>query len=64
MLKALADPVRLSMLRLLARKGLGRAGPVDIGKAGLCASDVESEVGLSPAVVSHHLGIFEASRSH
>lgn len=56
-LKALADPVRLTILRRLEKRSATRVGPVEAGEAGLCASDVESAVGLSQAAVSHHMAI-------
>ena len=42
-LKVVADPTRLSILRLLAANGA------------VCACDLESPLGLSQPTVSHHL---------
>jgi DNA-binding transcriptional ArsR family regulator len=55
--KALADPTRFAILRLLERKSSSRCGPVEVGESGLCACDVESAVRLSQAAVSHHMAI-------
>jgi ArsR family transcriptional regulator, arsenate/arsenite/antimonite-responsive transcriptional repressor len=56
-LKAVAEPTRLRMLELLLRWEGPRAGPVRSGERGLCLSDLELLVGLSHALVSHHLRI-------
>jgi len=55
--KALGDDTRFAILRLLQKRSRRRCGPVEAGEPGLCASDVESAVGLSQAAVSHHMGI-------
>jgi ArsR family transcriptional regulator len=55
--KALGDPVRLRILDLLRASGRSCCGLVAPREKGLCACDVEREVGLSQAAVSHHLGI-------
>jgi ArsR family transcriptional regulator len=52
-LKAVADPVRLNILRLLKEKG-----QCSIGKAvGMCACDVQDHVKLSQPTISHHMAI-------
>lgn len=49
--KALADPARLKILRLLAEQESGCCGPED----GICACDFESVTGLAQPTVSHHM---------
>ncbi len=52
-LKAVADPARLKILRLLKEKG-----QCSIGKGvGMCACDVQDHVKLSQPTISHHMGI-------
>jgi ArsR family transcriptional regulator, arsenate/arsenite/antimonite-responsive transcriptional repressor len=52
-LKAVADPARLKILRLLKEKG-----QCSIGKSvGMCACDVQDHVRLSQPTISHHMGI-------
>lgn len=52
-LKALADPARLKILRLLKQKG-----QCSIGKGvGMCACDVQDHVTLSQPTISHHMAI-------
>ncbi|HKD81014.1 MAG TPA: metalloregulator ArsR/SmtB family transcription factor [Candidatus Angelobacter sp.] len=52
-LKAVADPARLKILRLLKQKG-----QCSIGKGvGMCACDVQEHVKLSQPTISHHMAI-------
>ncbi len=52
-LKAIADPARLKILRLLKEKG-----QCSIGKGvGMCACDVQDHVKLSQPTISHHMAI-------
>ncbi|MGC2697152.1 MAG: metalloregulator ArsR/SmtB family transcription factor [Candidatus Angelobacter sp.] len=52
-LKAVADPARLQILRLLKQKG-----QCSIGKGvGMCACDVQDHVKLSQSTISHHMAI-------
>jgi len=52
-LKAIADPTRLKILRVLKRKGC-----CSIGKpVGMCACDIEQQIRLSQPTISHHMGI-------
>src|SRR5258708_39845001 len=52
-LKAIADPTRLKILRLLKQKGC-----CSIDKAeGMCACDIEEQVKLSQPTISHHIAI-------
>jgi len=52
-LKAIADPTRLKILRLLKQKG-----QCSIGKSeGLCARDIEGQITLSQPTISHHMSI-------
>ena len=52
-LRAIADPTRRRILRLLKEKGSHAAG----GSKGMCAGDIVSRVKLSQSTVSHHLGV-------
>src|SRR5262245_33306571 len=56
-LKALADPTRLRILELLKARGRSCCDRIARNEPGLCACDVEREVGLSQAAVSHHMGL-------
>jgi ArsR family transcriptional regulator, arsenate/arsenite/antimonite-responsive transcriptional repressor len=52
-LKAIADPARIKILRLLKAKG-----QCSIGKGvGMCACDVQDHVRLSQPTISHHMAI-------
>lgn len=52
-LKAVADPARLKILRLLKQKG-----QCAIGKpVGMCACDVQNHIKLSQPTISHHMAI-------
>lgn len=52
-LKAVADPTRLKILRMLKQKGC-----CSIGKSeGMCACDIEERVKLSQPTISHHMSI-------
>jgi ArsR family transcriptional regulator len=52
-LKAVADPTRLRILRLLKQRGA-----CSIGKGeGMCACDIETQVKLSQPTISHHMRI-------
>lgn len=54
-LKAVADPTRLKILRLLKQKGHCSIGKTE----GMCARDVEELVKLSQPTVSHHMAILK-----
>ncbi len=52
-LKAVADPTRLKILRMLKQKGC-----CSIGKSeGMCACDIEERIKLSQPTISHHMAI-------
>ena len=52
-LKAVADPARLKILRLLKQKG-----QCSIGKGvGMCACDMQDHITLSQPTISHHMAI-------
>lgn len=52
-LKAVADPTRLKILRLLKRKGV-----CAIGKpSGMCACDIQEEFKLTQPTISHHMAV-------
>ena len=53
MLKAIADPVRRRILRLLKQTGCCAIGRTE----GMCACDIEGQAGVSQPTVSHHMGI-------
>ncbi len=52
-LKAVADPTRLKILRILKQKGLCSIGKED----GMCACDIEEHIKLSQPTISHHMSI-------
>ena len=53
MLRAVGDPVRRKILKLLAEEGqCSIERPV-----GMCGADVEARVGLSQPTVSHHMAV-------
>ena len=52
-LRAVADPTRRRILRMLSQKG-----ECSIGESvGLCARDIEAKIKLSQPTVSHHMKI-------
>src|SRR5512142_2003299 len=56
-LRAIADPHRREILRMLGEKG-----QCSIDKpVGMCASDVEARLGIAQPTVSHHLRILAAA---
>lgn len=55
--KALADPTRLRILELLKSRGKSCCELVSARERGLCACDIQKEVGLSQAAVSHHMAL-------
>jgi len=52
-LRAISDPVRREILRLLARKGLCSLDRAD----GLCAADLQRHLGLAQPTISHHMRV-------
>jgi ArsR family transcriptional regulator, arsenate/arsenite/antimonite-responsive transcriptional repressor len=54
-LKALADPTRLKILKILKQKGC-----CSIGKpVGMCACDIEEQIKLSQPTISHHMAVLK-----
>lgn len=52
-LKAIGDPTRLKILRILKQRGR-----CSIGKpVGMCACDIEEQVKLSQPTISHHMAV-------
>jgi len=52
-LKAIGDPTRLKILRILKQRGRCSLGkPV-----GMCACDIEEQVKLSQPTISHHMTV-------
>lgn len=54
-LRAVADPTRLKILRLLKQKGVCSLDKNE----GLCACDIEGQVRLAQSTVSHHMAILK-----
>jgi ArsR family transcriptional regulator len=52
-LRAISDPVRREILRLLARKGLCSLDRAD----GMCAADLQRHMGLAQPTISHHMRV-------
>jgi ArsR family transcriptional regulator, arsenate/arsenite/antimonite-responsive transcriptional repressor len=60
-LRAISDPVRREILRLLAQKGLCSLDRAD----GLCAADLQRHTGLAQPTISHHMRVLaEAGLIH
>ena len=55
--KALSDPTRVRILSLLKARGRSCCELIGRSEPGLCACDIEAEVKLSQAAVSHHMGL-------
>lgn len=55
--KALADPTRVRILALLRARGRSCCALIGKREAGLCACDVQAEIGLAQSVVNHHMQI-------
>ena len=52
-LRAVSDPVRRDILRLLAREGL-----CSLDKpTGMCAADLQQHTGLAQPTISHHMRV-------
>ncbi len=56
-LRALADPTRLRILELLAKKGCCSCDQVDPRAAGLCVCDLERELRLTQPTITHHVQV-------
>jgi ArsR family transcriptional regulator len=52
-LRAISDPVRREILRLLARQGLCSLERAD----GMCAADLQRHTGLAQPTISHHMRV-------
>jgi ArsR family transcriptional regulator, arsenate/arsenite/antimonite-responsive transcriptional repressor len=52
-LKALGDPVRMRIVRLLSMPLRSRSAAEETG--GFCACDIESVIGIGQSTVSHHM---------
>lgn len=55
--KALGDSTRLRILDLLRKPGKSACDLIKRSEKGLCACDIEDEIGLSQAAISHHMDI-------
>ncbi|HKD90490.1 MAG TPA: metalloregulator ArsR/SmtB family transcription factor [Terriglobales bacterium] len=53
MLRAIADPARRRILALLKQPGYCAIGR----SSGMCACDVEGQIGLSQPTISHHMAV-------
>ena len=52
-LKAIGDPTRLKILRILKQRGR-----CSIGKpTGMCACDIEEQIKLTQPTISHHMAV-------
>ena len=56
-LHAIADPTRRRILHALKQRSLASTSAPALGKAGLCAGDIEERVHLSQPTISHHMAI-------
>ena len=57
-LRAIADPTRRKILRLLQAEASHKNGN---GMPGWCASDLESRIHLSQPTISHHMKILKSA---
>lgn len=55
--KALSDVTRLRILELLKKPGQSVCDLIERSEKGLCACDIQDEIGLSQAAISHHMDI-------
>jgi ArsR family transcriptional regulator, arsenate/arsenite/antimonite-responsive transcriptional repressor len=55
--KALGDATRLRILEILKKPGKSACDLIKRNEKGLCACDIENEIGLSQAAISHHMDI-------
>jgi ArsR family transcriptional regulator, arsenate/arsenite/antimonite-responsive transcriptional repressor len=55
--KALGDSTRLRILEVLKKPGKSVCDLIKPSEKGLCACDIEDEIGLSQAAISHHMDI-------
>ena len=60
--KALADSTRLQILDLLKRPGKSSCDLVLRNEKGMCACDIQEEIGLSQAATSHHMGLLTRAK--
>ena len=56
-LKALADPARRQIIRLLRSKGRCSCRQVSATDSGMCVCDLEGELGLSQPTITHHVQV-------
>ena len=53
--RALGDPTRLAILRLLKARGRSCCELVGREEPGLCACDIQTALRMAPSVVNHHM---------
>jgi len=56
-LKALADPARRKIVRLLRSKGRCSCQQVSAADSGMCVCDLEGELKLTQPTITHHVHI-------
>lgn len=56
-LRAVADPSRRRILKLLKRRGCCSAEDVGAGAAGMCVCDLEQALDLTQPTITHHLRV-------
>lgn len=56
-LRALGDPVRMRIVRLLSMPLRSRSAAEETG--GFCACDIESVIGIGQSTVSHHMKLLQ-----
>lgn len=59
--RALGDSTRLKILELLKRPGKSACDLVGRNEKGLCACDIQEEIGLSQTAISHHMDLLRRS---
>jgi len=60
-LKALADPARRKIIKLLRSKGRCSCRQVSAADAGMCVCDLEEELRLTQPTITHHVQILRAA---
>jgi len=60
--KALADPTRLRLVRLLSERAPGEGEPDECGGGPLCVNALAHRLGITQSAVSQHLRVLRQAR--
>ena len=61
-LKALSDPTRLRLVKLLAERAPGEVEPDECGGGPLCVNALAHKLGITQSAVSQHLRVLRQAR--